>query len=107
MSEAAVPFRERVDRARLIASADAVALGGLALFTLAWMTLTWRTWGDLNSDTGYDALAGMHVAHGQLPYADFIYYYGPLAPFLTEAGFSPSVQGFHIPRALPARHARG
>ena len=110
MSEAAVAFRERVDRARVIASADAMALGGLALFAFALMALTWRTWGDLNSDTGYDALAGMHVAHGQLPYADFVYYYGPLAPFLTGLaalvggdGLGPAIAlGFLITFALIA-----
>ena len=33
-----------------------------------------------DSDTGYDLVAGERVADGELPYGDFVYYYGPLAP---------------------------
>ena len=42
-----------------------------------------NTWGDLDSDTGYDVVAGSLVADGRLPYVDFVYYYGPLAPLLA------------------------
>ncbi len=47
---------------------------------LALAALTWRAWGDLGQDTGYDLLAGIRTAHGQLPYVDYTYYYGPLGP---------------------------
>jgi hypothetical protein len=40
--------------------------------------LTWKTWGDLGVDVGYDLLASSRIAHGELPYVDFIYFYGPL-----------------------------
>jgi len=60
----------------------AVAGIGIALLVLALVVVTWRAWGDLDTDTGYDALAGWHVSHGRLPYSDFVYYYGPLAPLL-------------------------
>jgi hypothetical protein len=66
----------------LAANPDLVALGGLALVSVILAVLTWGTWGDLGRDTGYDLVAGARVAHGQLPYSDFIYFYGPLAPFL-------------------------
>ena len=60
--------------------------------------LTWGAWGDLGQDTGYDLVAGSRVAHGQLPYVDFVYYYGPLAPFVLGlaawiggAGVGPAI----------------
>src|SRR4029078_5832011 len=54
-----------------------LALAGLSLVLIL---VTWNTWGDPAADTGYDTLAGIRVAHGQLPYVAFTYYYGPLAP---------------------------
>jgi Dolichyl-phosphate-mannose-protein mannosyltransferase len=80
MTEAAVALRERVDRARVAVSADMLAVAGVTLLTLLLAVLTWRTWGDLNSDTGYDQVAAARVAAGEIPFRDFIYYYGPLAP---------------------------
>jgi 4-amino-4-deoxy-L-arabinose transferase-like glycosyltransferase len=80
-----------------------LALGGLSLVLIL---LTWNTWGNPASDTGYDTLAGIRVAHGQLPYVDFPYYYGPLAPLglglaslIGGAGAWPSI-GFGIVVAL-------
>ena len=72
--------------------------------------VTWGTWGDLDSDTGFDVQAGTRLADGQIPYRDFIYYYGPLAPFLTAfaalaggAGFGPAILlGFLITLAIIA-----
>jgi hypothetical protein len=78
----AVRFRVRV---RELASADAWAVGALGIFFAALVALTWQTWGNLGQDTGYDLVAGANVAHGQFPYIDYIYYYGPLAPFLLGA----------------------
>lgn len=40
--------------------------------------LTWKTWGDIGVDVGYDLLAASRIAHGELPYVDFVYFYGPL-----------------------------
>lgn len=61
----------------------------VSLALLAWCVLlaalTWGSWGDLSVDTGYDVLAGVRVAHGELPYIDFIYYYGPAAPLVLGA----------------------
>jgi hypothetical protein len=73
---------ERSARRGLAVSADAVALGGLGILVAVLAGLTWATWGDLGSDTGYDLVAAAHVAHGQFPYVDFVYYYGPLGPAL-------------------------
>jgi len=63
-------------------SADGIAVACLALLGTALVVLTWGTWGDVGRDTGFDLVAGARVAHGQLPYADFPYYYGPIAPLL-------------------------
>jgi len=84
---------------RLIAlSADRRAATVLIAIGVVLTTLTWNTWGDLGRDTGYDLVAASRVAHGQIPYADFTYYYGPLAPFvlglaawLGGGGFAPAV----------------
>jgi 4-amino-4-deoxy-L-arabinose transferase-like glycosyltransferase len=61
---------------------DAVALGALGLWSLVLLIATWGTWGDPTMDTGYDLLAASRTAHGELPYADYVYAYGPVGPFL-------------------------
>ena len=61
-----------------------VLIGLVAVLTV----VTWGTWGDLDSDTGFDVQAGARLADGQIPYRDFLYYYGPLAPFLTAVAAS-------------------
>jgi 4-amino-4-deoxy-L-arabinose transferase-like glycosyltransferase len=68
---------------RVALASDAVALSALGALTAALLVATWGTWGDLDSDTGYDAAAGARVADGDLPYRDFVYYYGPLAPLAS------------------------
>lgn len=68
-------------RTAVRAHPDVLAVVVVALVAVALTAFAWETWGDLGSDTGYDFVAATHVAHGQLPYADFVYYYGPLAPF--------------------------
>lgn len=62
---------------------DTRAAGALTALTVLLASATWGTWGDLGSDTGYDLVAGAAVADGSLPYVDFVYYYGPLAPALA------------------------
>jgi dolichyl-phosphate-mannose-protein mannosyltransferase len=68
-------------RLRIAVARDAIAIGALALVGALILAYTWNRWGNVNNDTGYDTLAGWRVAHGQLPYVDYVYYYGPLAPF--------------------------
>ena len=105
-----VGVRHGSDRLRVGVSPTALAIGGVALLTIALAVITWGTWGDLNSDTGYDVVAGARVAHGALPYRDFIYYYGPLAPAVAGlaslvggAGFWPLVVvGFPVALAILA-----
>lgn len=80
MSTLAHPLRDRLSLARVAVHADVLALAGLAFVIAVLLPLTWATWGDPARDTGYDAVAGARVANGELPYADFVYYYGPLAP---------------------------
>ena len=84
--------RTRSHAARL--EGDVVAVGLTAAAVVALAVIGWGTWGDLGRDTGYDFIAGARVAHGQLPYVDFIYYYGPLAPF--AAGLAAFIGGASI-----------
>ena len=65
---------------RVAVTAETAALCMLAVAIAAFVALTWATWGNPGRDTGYDLIAGARVAHGDLPYVDFTYYYGPLAP---------------------------
>jgi hypothetical protein len=98
MSSIAAARTQRTERIRTFASADVVAISGLAALVVFLVVVTWNTWGDIGSDTGYDLVAGARVAHGQLPYIDFIYYYGPLGPLLLGlagwlggAGIAPAI----------------
>ncbi len=107
MSTVAAPVRVSMARARGVAvHADAAALAGLAVLAGVMVALTWATWGDLGRDTGYDMVAAQRVADGQLPYVDYVYYYGPLAPMLAGlaawlggAGIEPMI-GFGLVVAL-------
>jgi hypothetical protein len=85
-------------RAAAGVSTDTVAVGVLFLLSSALAFLTWGTWGNIASDTGYDVVAGARVASGDLPYLDFVYYYGPLAPavlglaaLVGGSGLAPAV----------------
>jgi hypothetical protein len=71
----------RARQLRVAVAGDVVAAGALALLGAVILAYTWNRWGNVDNDTGYDTLAGWRVAHGQLPYVDYVYYYGPLAPF--------------------------
>lgn len=96
MTTAPVAFRS--GHLRIGLRADVLALGGVVALVGVLAVLTWGTWGDLDSDTGYDVVAGARVADGEVPYRDFTYYYGPLAPALSGLaaliggpGFWPAV----------------
>lgn len=88
MSTLAPPIgRERSVSLRVGAWTDALAVSGLVLMSALMVVLTWNTWGDPSSDTGYDLVAGARLADGELPYRDYLYYYGPLAPAVVAAAF--------------------
>ncbi len=83
---------------RAVASPDLLAVAGLSVLATVMLVAVWGTWGDLDSDTGFDPEAGRRVADGDLPYRDFVYFYGPLAPALVGlltliggSGFAPAV----------------
>jgi hypothetical protein len=83
---------------RAAAVTDTTAIAALAVWTIVIAVATWGTWGDLTMDTGYDLLAGARTAAGELPYGDYTYFYGPVAPLLlggiyavTGAGVWPAV----------------
>lgn len=83
MTAAVAAVRGRAEQLRVAVSADALALGGLATFSLGLLALVWGTWGDLDSDTGYDLVAATRMADGEFLYRDLTYFYGPLAPGLS------------------------
>jgi hypothetical protein len=66
---------------------DLVAGVALAVLCGALAALTWGTWGDPAMDTGYDLLAAARTNNGELPYSDYVYFYGPLAPVLLGQVF--------------------
>lgn len=63
-----------------VALTDRTVLIGLGALVVLLAALTWQAWGDLGSDTGYDLIASQRLADGEIPYRDFPYFYGPLAP---------------------------
>jgi hypothetical protein len=71
----------------LVLNADLWAIVALLGIAGVLVGLTWETWGDLGSDTGYDLSAATRIANGEIPYVDFTYYYGPLAPSLLGGLF--------------------
>jgi 4-amino-4-deoxy-L-arabinose transferase-like glycosyltransferase len=91
-------------RVRIGARADARVLAGLTVWTVVLAVLTWGTWGDPTMDTGYDLVAAARTAHGQLPYIDYDYWYGPLSPLvlggiyaITGASLWPAIAlGFAV-----------
>jgi hypothetical protein len=98
MSTQAAPAAVGTARLRLAVGRESVAVGALFVLGAALLALTWNKWGSLDNDTGYDTLAGLRVAHGDLPYVDFVYYYGPLAPFAL--GLFSWLGGAGLPSAL-------
>jgi hypothetical protein len=82
VTSAIAAVQVRTARVRALTDVDFAALAGIALLAAIAIAATWGAWGDLNNDTGYDFVIGDRFAHGELPYVDSVYYYGPLAPAL-------------------------
>jgi hypothetical protein len=91
VTESPVGVRLRSAWVRVAVSGDVIAVGALVILSVALAAVAWGTWGDLDSDTGYDVEAGARVADGELAYRDFTYFYGPLAPLV--AGLSTWIGG--------------
>jgi Dolichyl-phosphate-mannose-protein mannosyltransferase len=94
MTAAAVAIRARAERLTLAVSQDVLALVALGVLALGLVAITWGTWGDLDSDSGYDVVAGMRLADGELPYRDFTYFYGPLSAGVSALGALVGGDGF-------------
>lgn len=58
---------------------------GLTVLVGVLAAATWGSWGDLDYDTGYDLQAANRLLDGEVPYRDFLYYYGPLGPGVIAA----------------------
>ena len=80
------PARSRPAAFAVPRSADVLAPVAVAAWCAILLALTWNTWGDLGRDTGYDLLAAARVADGDLPYVDYIYFYGPVSHGCCSAG---------------------
>lgn len=94
MTAAAIAIRARAERLGVAVSHDVLALGGLGALALGLLMVTWGTWGDLDSDSGYDVVAGMRLADGDVPYRDFTYFYGPLSAGVSAVGALVGGSGF-------------
>lgn len=81
-------FLVRPRERRLTMSLELAGIGLVVAGCALLLGLTWGRWGDVNGDTGYDVVAAARVAHGQFPYVDYVYYYGPLGPLLLGAVFA-------------------
>jgi hypothetical protein len=88
VSAVATPTRAPARTAALSLSSEAVAIGAVCVWFTVLAALTWGTWGDPSMDTGYDLLAATRTSGGELPYIDYVYFYGPLAPLLLGALFA-------------------
>ncbi len=91
-------IRPRAAVRGLALSTHALPIAALTLLLGGLLFAVWGTWCDLGRDTGYDLVAGSRVAHGELPYVNFLYYYGPLAPltlglagWIGGGGLAPAV----------------
>jgi hypothetical protein len=87
-------------RVRVAVVPDVLALGGLALLSLAFVVITWRTWGSVPRDAGYDLSAAARTAHGSLPYVDYTYSYGPTVPLLLGGLFAALGVSLGVAEAL-------
>lgn len=65
--------------------ADLRHLAMLAAGILAFVALTWGQWPMLTSDPARELYVPFHIRHGAVIYRDFLYLYGPVAPYL-QAG---------------------
>ena len=99
-SAVATPHQVRTRSRAIALHADLVAGGAAALFALVLLVATWSTWGNLNQDTGYDVVAGARLADGDVPYVDYLYYYGPLGPALAALAVLVGGEGFGPQAAL-------
>ncbi len=83
---------------RFQVSENTLCAAALTALLAVLVGLTWASWGDIGKDTGYDLVAASRVAHGGVPYRDFFYFYGPLAPFAL--GFAMLIGGTGLSPAI-------
>jgi hypothetical protein len=82
--------------------AEACQVAAVVVFAGALMAATWGTWGRMQADVGYDLEAAARTAHGALPYVDYDYAYGPLAPTLLGGLFRIFGADLRVAMALGA-----
>lgn len=66
---------------------DLIAIGALTLLFAAIAAYTWGKWGAPEIDAGAELTTADRLIHGQLPYADIRYYYGPLGLYGLAGAF--------------------
>lgn len=82
------PLRQRIQIAAWGSTrSDLWATSVVVVALVVAAALSWKAWGDISIDTGYDMLAAKRVAGGDLPYADFQYFYGVLPLGLLALAF--------------------
>jgi hypothetical protein len=68
-------------------SADARAIAMLSLLFALLVAISWRKWGTPEIDAGSELTTAAQAAHGQLPYDQVRYFYGPLGVYTLAAAF--------------------
>jgi hypothetical protein len=85
---------------------DLFALASLLAGFVVLAVLTWRTWGNPQVDAGAELTTAERIAHGELPYADVRYFYGPLGLYALVLAFKlfgaslATAYGFGLAQAL-------
>ena len=83
----AAPVATRIlERSRTIGGDPAVIAGLAAIFVLL-AAVTWRKWGIPEVDAGAELSTADLVAHGDVPYSDVRYFYGPLGLYSLSGAF--------------------
>jgi hypothetical protein len=71
----------------LARSADARAIGALGVLLALLVAITWHKWGAPEIDAGSELTTAAQVVHGNLPYDDVRYFYGPLGVYTLAGAF--------------------
>lgn len=91
------------DARRSSPKTDLAVLAALLVPFLAFVALTWARWPLVTADSARELYVPFHVRHGATIYRDFIYMYGPVAPYLSAgllAAFGERLEVLYLASAL-------